>query len=67
MDWQPIATAPKNVPVLVALSGRQVSRRDGQHGVIQVAANRGRGWISIPGMWSCSPTHWMSLPAAPKN
>ena len=63
--WQPIATAPKNWPVLVVLHSSQREKRDGQHGPMQVAANRGMGWISIPGMWACRPTHWMPLPAPP--
>ncbi len=63
--WQPIETAPRNTPVLVLLADREVRQRDWMHGPMQVAANRGRGWISIPGMWKCAPTHWMPLPPPP--
>lgn len=64
-EWRDIASAPKDgTPVLVHLSAKDIAKRDGWHGPAQVAANRGRGWISIPGMWSCTPVAWRPIPSA---
>lgn len=65
-DWRPIKDAPKMIPVLVALAKSDTRDRDAMHGRILVAANRGMGWISIPGMWRCRPTAWMPLPEPPE-
>ena len=52
MDWQPIATAPKDRRVLL-----------GAPSVVR----EGEWWEAYGGMWSVdfSPTHWMPLPEPP--
>lgn len=58
--------APKMTPVVVELPEHEVRQRDWQHGQYQIAADRGMGWISIPGMWRCHPVAWCPIPARPR-
>lgn len=64
MGWSDdMTSAPKDgTPVLVELAPKQQAARDGWHGPVQVAANRGRGWASIPGLWQCTPIRWHEIP-----
>lgn len=32
---------------------------------VRVVQWRGNGWTTIPGGWSCKPSHWMPLPSPP--
>ncbi|MBB3010695.1 hypothetical protein [Cupriavidus alkaliphilus] len=56
--WQPIETAPNNIPVLVAVEF------DGPNDWrIKVGALQQGHWRIFGGSWT--PSHWMPLPAAP--
>ena len=59
-DWQDIATAPKDVPVL----GFLPTAYQGTGGVETVQWQDGKWWMT--GAWSVEPTHWMPLPAPPE-
>jgi hypothetical protein len=54
-EWQPIETAPKDGTEVLVLG----------HERIRVAINRGRGWLTVPGAWAVTPTHWQPLPTPP--
>ena len=53
--WNPIATAPKYMHVLVYASGRVEKAWQGSYG--WKMSNTHTGWIE--------PTHWQALPAPP--
>ena len=61
MKWQPIKTAPYNDEVLLCIEGKWVTTG---------SKTRGIGWL-----WNMideedddsEPTHWMPLPAPPKD
>lgn len=40
---------------LALLHERDMRKQDGQHGPYRVVQDRGRGWITIPGMHRCQP------------
>lgn len=61
-----MSAAPQVTPVIVELPENEVRQRDWQHGIYQIAANRGMGWISIPGMWACHPVAWCPIPTRPR-
>jgi hypothetical protein len=61
-----MSVAPKTTPVIVELPENEVRQREWQHGLYQVAANRGMGWISIPGLWRCHPVAWRPIPTRPR-
>lgn len=56
--WQTIDTAPKNKPILCwTKTGPTIAFwRASYH-----------CWASIPGIYTIHPTHWIPLPAAPKE
>lgn len=60
--WQDIGTAPAdgtNVLVWAEDLGWYAT------GKPIIAWNRGKGWNTAPGCYSCKPTHWMALPPVP--
>lgn len=54
--WQPIETAPKDGTQLLLWSNRPTVGAYGQ---------RYQNWFTIPGEYTCRPTHWMPLPEPP--
>lgn len=59
--------APPNKPVLVRISDADMAKTDGMHGPWRLAANRGHGWVTIPGLWPCHPVGWFPLPEEKSN
>lgn len=58
-QWQPIETAPKDVPILAAWAS------DGGVHIVYWSDSYGGGWIGhYPE--TIEPTHWMPLPAPPE-
>jgi len=60
--WQPIATAPKEIPVLICKSGWMpcIAEQHKEAGWVQYLSGEFYG-LGPP----YKPTHWMSLPAPP--
>lgn len=63
--WQPIATAPKHGPILVAV-GAQAGALSWRAVDIAKRDLSGTLWLSHEG-YNLQPTHWMPLPAPPTN
>jgi len=64
MEWQDIASAPKDgTRVLLFAPTRAFPEAIivGWYGV------RGSSWMSEPGMWTRNPTHWLPLPTPPET
>ena len=58
-EWQPIETAPKETTVLL------VDKNDNLY--VGYYIRRQSRWVSMPCEWRIYPTHWMPLPAPPKE
>lgn len=57
--WQPIETAPKDRALVVLVltdKGVRIVKRSQFTG----------DWLTVPGDWTCRPTHWQPLPAPPE-
>jgi hypothetical protein len=64
-DWRDIATAPINgTHVLTAkkVKGHWMIRIGRTH----EAGYGGQGWVTVPGDWQITPTHWRPLPDPPQ-
>ena len=62
-DWRPMETAPKDgTPVLIYFP-RIGSQRRGQ--AVAYYHRVSGSWVTHPGMYNRSPTHWMPLPDPP--
>lgn len=60
--WQPIETAPRDGTKFLALA-----RGPGGVGMIVARQKPGwSGWQTVPGDWTCVPSHWMPLPEPPE-
>jgi len=60
-DWQPIETAPRDGTVVLVSYGN----RQDTGSVIAARVKPGwQSWSSVPGDYTCKPTHWMPLPPA---
>lgn len=66
MSWQPIETAPHDMPVLVSVPGR------GVFSAINVEAYGTRQWRTNADLFECfypqiqgDPSHWMPIPEPP--
>ena len=67
MEWQPIETAPYDVPVLVFCPKRGPEPDQQQVLTRQILPrNQGEWWV-WGDEYSFEPTHWMPLPKPPAN
>ena len=64
-SWQPIETAPKDGTKVLAIAVDDI-RNGTPHMSIARKSSRGH-WLTEPGAWAIYPTHWMPLPAPPKD
>jgi hypothetical protein len=62
-QWSPIASAPRDSPVLLFCPQEQNPRR---RIMIGSFADERRCWIAIPGLYRIRPTMWMKLPPHPE-
>lgn len=66
-DWQPIATAPKDQRCIVWNGQERYAAHWGQNPFTDDEAWIVAGWGSDGDQLLVKPTHWMPLPAAPKE
>lgn len=61
MDWQSIATAPKDGTTIMLFGAR------GRYKMVvgKWFPSPWCAWQSQPGSWPINPTHWMPLPTPP--
>lgn len=62
--WRDIETAPKDGTAILALCPTQADRhhKNGQSPA-RVCFFGQRNWLSLPGWWTCHPTHWVPIPS----
>ena len=58
MDWQPIETAPRDGAAVLVYD---------ENLTYEIAYRYRAEWRYGPKGYSCKPTHWMPLPAPPKD
>lgn len=59
-EWQPIASAPRNVPVMTKIDDDQGSRNEQG---LKLGATNNLWWFEDGSMYVYyKPTHWMPLP-----
>lgn len=61
-EWLPIATAPKDGTDILGANAEHVFVVFWLHNAMHPKPG---SWVSRPGCWAFSPTHWMPLPPAP--
>ena len=68
-DWRLIESAPKTIRILLWREARQMGPRP--HGAVRgcwlepYGKYGRRGWVTIPGGYGISATHWQLLPPPP--
>lgn len=58
-EWQKIGNAPNDTVVLVFVQRNIGEIRTALHSAVY-------GWMTMPGRYSVTPSHWMPLPAPPR-
>lgn len=68
--WMPVEAEkpPRNgTPVLIKVHPDDAKDQDAMHGPFRIAADRGFGLVTIPGLWGVRATHWRYLPPLPES
>lgn len=64
-DWRTIETAPKDGTAVAIWCPMQADRHHAGMSAARIAFFSVSGWLSLPGWWRSTPTHWMPLPDPP--
>ena len=61
-EWRPIDSAPRDTTRVMLFAP---TRAFPEAVIVGWYSDRGKEWLSEPGMWQRNPTHWMPLPDTP--